>query len=335
MNFKQEIPIFFSCDDNYVPYLTVAIYSLIEHASKDNSYRIIILNSYMSKKNQKELKLMETKNVKIDFEDVSRSLREINNELKLRLRDYYSIAIYYRLFIPNLFSMYEKAIYLDSDVVVLDDVAKLYNIDMGDNLLTTINDPTVSTNEDFRKYSKIGLGVDPDKYINSGMLVMNLREMRKAKIEQKFIYLLLKYNLEVAAPDQDYLNVLCKDRINYISDTWNKVPDFGEIVPEEELHIVHYNMFRKPWHYEDVPYAEIFWRYAIKTKCYEQLKEELNNYTDEQKKADLEGVQALVNLTNKIIRQDIKLVDVVHETDIITEDDSIEDEDFFTIEEWI
>ena len=101
MNIEQEIPIFFSCDDNYVPYLTVAIHSLIENSNKENMYRIIILNTGISKENKRDIKSMMTENVKIDFEDISKQLKEINNELKIRLRDYYSMAIYYRLFIPR------------------------------------------------------------------------------------------------------------------------------------------------------------------------------------------------------------------------------------------
>lgn len=331
MNIKQEIPVFFSCDDNYVPYLTVAIYSLIEHSSKDNNYRIIVLNSGMSKKNQEEIRLMSTKNVKISFEDISESLKDINDELKLRLRDYYSIAIYYRLFIPNLFPMYEKAIYLDADMLILDDVAKLYNMDMEDNLLMAVTDATVNNSKDFKKYSKIALGIEPKNYINSGMLVMNLREMRISKIEQKFIYLLVKYNFEVAAPDQDYLNVLCKYKIKYINETWDKMPDFGSKIPEKDLHIIHYNMMRKPWYYEDVPYSDLFWKYAKQTKYYNVLKEKLNNYTEKQKNEDIEGVKNLVNLTNRIIKQETKFVDVIDEINMITFDNSMENEEFINI----
>lgn len=334
MNIKQEIPIFFSCDDNYVPYLTVAIRSLIDHTSKGNDYSIIILNRGLSLQNQKEIKQMATENVKINFEDVSKSMENINKELQLRLRDYYSVAIYYRLFIPSLFPIYEKAIYLDADMIILDDIANLYNMDMGSNLLMAVTDATVNDSEDFRKYSKIALGIEPKNYINSGMLVMNLREMRKAKIEQKFIYLLLKYNFEVAAPDQDYLNVLCKDRIKYIYENWDKMPDFGAKIPEEELHIIHYNMFRKPWHYDDVPYSDVFWRYAKQTKYYDPLQEKLKNYTNEQKAADIAGVQGLVNLTNNIIKQDVKFVDVAHEVNYIDNDDYAGDEDFLNIFEF-
>ena len=317
---EQEIPIFFSSDDNYVPYLTVAIQSLKEHSNKDKTYRIIILTSSMNEKNRGEIKKLEENNIKIDFEDVSKSLSKIDKELKLRLRDYYSTAIFYRLFIPNLFPYYEKAIYLDADMVVLDDIANLFEMEMGNNMLIATTDMVVNESESFCKYSKVALGLEPEKYINSGMLVMNLREMRKEKIEQKFIYLLLKYNMEVIAPDQDYLNLLCKDRIKYIDESWDKMPDFGKNYNVEDLHIIHYNMMRKPWHYKEVPYSDVFWKYAEKTSYYDSLKYELNNYSQEQIDGDMQGVINLTNLSNKIIGNDLQLIDVVHETKAITED---------------
>ena len=326
MDINQEIPIFFSSDDNYVPYLAVAIRSLIDHTTQNNMYRIIILNTGMNESNQKKLKQMETKNVKINFENISNSVQNIDTELKIRLRDYYSIAIYYRLFIPSLFPMYEKAIYLDADMIILNDVAKLFEIDMEDNLLIATSDSTVNDTEIFKKYTKVALGIEPKKYINSGMLVMNLRGMRQEKIEKKFIYLLLKYNLEVVAPDQDYLNVLCKDRIKYINETWDKMPDFGKKIPQDDLHIIHYNMTRKPWHYDDVPYSDVFWQYAKKTEFCDSIKKEFISYTDEQKESDQIVMKNLANLANKIMDQDVKIIDVVHETNIFeTEKTDLED----------
>ena len=332
MKVEQEIPIFFSSDDNYVPYLTVAIQSLKEHTNREKTYRIIILTSSMNAKNKKELKTLETKNVKIDFEDVSKSLAKIDKELTLRLRDYYSTAIFYRLFIPNLFPYYEKAIYLDADMVILDDVAKLFEMEMENNMLIATTDMVVNESKSFREYSKVALGLEPEKYINSGMLVMNLREMRKEKIEQKFIYLLLKYNMEVIAPDQDYLNLLCKDRIKYIEENWDKMPDYGKDYKEEDLHIIHYNMMRKPWHYKEVPYSNVFWKYAEKTNYYESLKYELNNYTQEQINADMQGVENLTKLSDKILQNNMQLIDVVHETNAITDESNFNTDEILNIE---
>ena len=111
MNSKKEIPVFFSADNNYVPCLTVAMKSLIENSSEKNNYKIIILNSGISEENKRELRKMETNNIRISFTNVDSKVKRIEDELKLRLRDYYSVAIYYRLFIPSIFPEYDKVIY--------------------------------------------------------------------------------------------------------------------------------------------------------------------------------------------------------------------------------
>lgn len=311
---KQEIPIFFSADDNYIPCLSVAIHSLEKNASQDNNYRLIILHSGMSREGKQKIKNWEKENVKISFEDISRVTKKMSKELALRCRDYYSETIYYRMFIPSMFREYEKAIYLDSDIIIQDDIANFFNIDLGDNLLAAVKDEVVNNDKDFIKYSEIALGIDAPRYFNSGVLLMNLREMRKANIENRFVYLLLKYNLDTIAPDQDYLNVLCKDRVMYLPETWDKMPDFGRIYPAQDLHIIHYNMYRKPWHYLDVPYSECFWEYAKETQYYEELKEELENYPEDAKKADMVAGANLIEYSKKIVKQEIKLIDVIDET---------------------
>ena len=98
---------------------------------------------------------------------------------------------------------------------------------------------------------------------------MNLREMRKSKIEEKFIYMLTKYNLQTICPDQDYLNVLCRDRVIYLNESWDKMSQFGTAMDEDEISIIHYNMFRKPWHYKDANYSSLFWKWAKKTEFFD------------------------------------------------------------------
>ena len=315
---KSEIPIFFSADDNYIPCLSVAIHSLIANSSLENNYRIIVLHAGMSLKGKAELKRTETDNVKISFQNISHIISKIGKELSLRLRDYYSETIYYRMFIPFMFPEYDKGIYLDADIALQDDIAKLYNMDMGDNLLCAVRDQVVNGHPDFREYSKVFLGIEPKHYFNSGMLVMNLREMRKAKIEEKFLYRLVNYNLDTIAPDQDYLNILCKDRVLYLPETWNKMPDFGERCDINEIHLIHYNMFRKPWHYDDVPYQETFWEYAKETKYYDELVEQLESYSEESKKQDVTGSDKLLDYARQLIKSDFKFTDI---------DDSLEDDD--------
>lgn len=317
---KSEIPIFFSTDDNYIPCLSVAIHSLEANASDENNYRIIILHTGMSLLGKMELKKLETDNVRISFQNISHITNKMSKDLKLRLRDYYSETIYYRMFIPSMFPEYEKAIYLDGDIILQDDIANLFNLDLKDNLVGAAIDYVVNTTPEFVTYSDAALGLPAKHYFNSGVLVMNLREMRKARIEEKFITMLLNYNLDTIAPDQDYLNVLCKDRVTYFSDTWNKMPDFGKMYDISELHLIHYNMYRKPWHYKDMPYEEAFWKYAKETSYYEKLLKERSEYTDEQKADDIKAGKKLVDYAVFIQNQEIKFKDIVEYAD---EDDDV------------
>ena len=69
-----------------------------------------------------------------------------------------------------------------------------------------------------------------ENYINAGILVMNLKELRNFDFENKFIDLLSKIKFSVAQ-DQDYINVICKNRIKYLPKIWNKQRCFYGIFP--------------------------------------------------------------------------------------------------------
>ena len=308
---KQEIPIFFSTDDTYIPCLSVAIKSIIANANENNIYKIIILNTGLKTENKKAIKDLEKENVKIQFSNITDKIKKINKELEYRLRDYYSVSIYYRLFIPGLFPEYKKAIYLDCDIVVIKDIADLFNIDLKDNFVGAIVDGVVSSSEIFKKYSDLALGLDNKKYFNSGVLLMNLEKFRNEKIKEKFLYLLCNYNFDTIAPDQDYLNVLCKDKVLYLNNGWDKMPIPDPNFDEKDLCLIHYNMFQKPWLYENVLYDEYFWKYAKETIFYDKIKKMQLEYTDEQKENDEKAAEVLLNHALEIIKEDITFASIL------------------------
>ena len=98
---SREIPIFFSTDDNYVPYLDVAIASLVANASKDHNYRIIVLTTGISSENAFKLKQNECDCFVIDIIDISDKLENIRSLFKNIY--HFSVVTYYRLFIASLF----------------------------------------------------------------------------------------------------------------------------------------------------------------------------------------------------------------------------------------
>lgn len=275
MNQKHNmIPIFFSSDDNYLPFLAVSIRSLIENASPDYSYCIHILNNGLDEARLSHILAMQTENVEIRPVDVTSVIAPIAE--RLNLRDYYTVSIYFRLFIASMFPQYHKAIYLDADIAVNGDISELYNISLGKKILGVVSDDIIASHRDFRRYAEEGVGVPYRRYFNSGVLLMNLDAFRLADIERRFVYLLQKYHFETVCPDQDYLNVLCRDRVLYLDKGWNKmsIDRNYDGVPK----IVHYNMFYKPWQYTNIVYQEYFWKYAQMTPFYGELKQMQKNF---------------------------------------------------------
>ena len=293
---KNIVPIFFASDEHYVPYLDVAIISIIKHASKNNKYEITILNSNISRQSQRKILKHQQNNVSIKFYDVNKMLKPI--EEKLPNVFYYGLAAYFRLFIETAFPEYDKAVYLDCDVVLLNDVAKLYETELDDNLVAAVFEQNTSREPMFTNYVKDIIGIEPHTYFNSGVMVMNLKEFRKSKVQDQFIYMLTTYNFDSLAPDQEYLNVICHDRVKYLPTGWNK-QSFPE-APEGKLNLCHFALANKPWHYQDTINSEYFWKYAKYSEFYNDILNEFNNFTEEDKKRDYEGFMQIVQGIQKI-----------------------------------
>lgn len=289
---KELIPIFFATDDRYVPFLCVALNSLITNSSPKNDYKIHVLIDTLSEENKKILRDMQTDSVSVDFHSVTAKLQGICK--RLHIRDYYSKATYYRFFIPEMFPEYNRGVYLDCDIVITDDIAKLYHAPLGNNLVAAAHEEVMTDIEVFGVYSEKVLGVPRNEYFNAGILTMNLAKMREEKIEEQFASLLGKRTYRVAQ-DQDYLNVICYRKATLLSTNWNKTPmpyANRNKIPK----IAHYKINFKPWRYDNIPYAELFWKYAENTHFYADLLEQKATYTAEEKLRDTLQYEGLVSL---------------------------------------
>jgi lipopolysaccharide biosynthesis glycosyltransferase/DNA-binding MarR family transcriptional regulator len=273
------IPVFFSTDDNYIPFLDVTIRSLIENASKEYNYKLIVLNTGLDPENVAKVKQNEQPGFEIEFVDISEQLGYI--KAKLKNVYHFSIVTYYRLFIASLFPEYDKVLYLDCDLVVTGDISELYNTELGKNILGACPEEYVQNTPEFRLYAEKALGVDPDTYVNAGVLVMNLARFRKHKIEKKFIKLITEYDFDLLDPDQAYLNYLCRGRILVLPNGWNKEP--FDIPCEGKKNIVHYALYKKPWQYDDTPDGEFFWSYAEKSTFYDTICSVRDSFGDEER----------------------------------------------------
>ena len=290
---KGIIPLFFATDDNYLPFLAVTLRSLRENSSREYLYKIYVLHSGVSADYEEKIMRFSEEGFEVSFVDVTEKLKSISS--LLHMRDYYTCTTYFRIFIAGMFPQYDKALYLDCDTVILGDISALYSYDLGDNLIGGAPCEGVNSFEVYKKYVEEVDGLNPEMFFNAGVILMNLKSLREENFYERFADLLKKYKFTVIQ-DEDYLNVLCQDRVLQLPRSWNKFPVSKDKLSREDLRIVHYGMTWKPWHYSDIPYQEYFWEYAEKTEFYPVIKNIYDNFSladMERDKSCESGLQAL------------------------------------------
>lgn len=146
--------------------------------------------------------------------------------LKGRLDGYYTDARYseaasFRLLLPELLPEYDKILYLDCDVIIRQDMGALYrDTDVRDNYLAAIYEAPIEGQAERIK----ALGCTPGQYFNSGVLLMNLRQMREESVSERLLKACEKEYMEF--PDQDALNQVCQGRVLPMSPVYNSIRTF-------------------------------------------------------------------------------------------------------------
>jgi len=302
---NREIPIFFTIDNNYAPFLAAALNSAIKNSSPDRSYRAIVLYQDITEESERKLKALEKDNFRIELTPMKANFEALDDRMSNRLRcDYFTLTIYFRLFIPAMFPRYDKGIYIDSDVVLTDDIAKLFDTDIGECYIGACNDLSIADIPPLVAYTENAVGVQKEEYINSGVLLMNLKRMREKDLEGHFLSLLSEYHFDSIAPDQDYLNAMCAGNIYYLGAEWDAMPN-DKKPPLEKTCLIHYNLFSKPWCYDGIQYGDIFWHYAEDCGFIDEIRAYKENYGDDKKQADSECLELLVRRANEIPEQEI------------------------------
>ena len=301
-NTKPVVPVFFGCDNRFVRYMSVALKSLIDHTASNRKYEIHILHTDIDEENQSKVLSMSKKNVKIAFDNIDEDIRNIIAELPLR--DYYSASTYFRLVIATRFPQFEKAVYIDSDTAVIDDVAKLYDVNLGNKLVAAVPEAVMASIDECGRYAEKVLGINRFRYFNAGMLVINCAKWREVNVLQQFIDLVHFYDF-VIAQDQDYLNVICKDKVLYLPRRWNMECIHAWHIGPKRRSIIHYAFAAKPWHDVTTLYGHYFWESAAKTPFFYDIKKDYASYTLEQLEAENHvAVSVAANCIREIERPD-------------------------------
>ena len=239
------INICISCDDNYSEYAGVVTASILKNANKNDKHHFYILDGGVSQENkEKILSLKSIKDCEITFIEIDENKFKIYKNIATH--DYLSIAAYYRLKLGELLPNVDKIIYLDCDTIVNTSLSDLFNTDLQNSYVAGVLDVRVKHKKKWKN----------TKYINSGVLVINLRKIRDDHIEDQY-FEYAKNNPEVVQTgDQDIINFVLKDNIKILPDEWNvQVSHFNSRTSYTKYpKIIHYIGNQKPWKFGAVTY---------------------------------------------------------------------------------
>ena len=231
-DFNYNIPVVFATDDNYVPYLSVAIQSIIENCESNIS--IYVFHVGLNSNNVEYLKLQveSIPNINLAFVDCLKeiSLLDLDSGGVKHLN---SLA-WLRLLIPYILKQYDKVIYLDVDLLVLKDLGELIKVELNDYLIAACRD-TFIVSWDNKACVKDQL-INPQNYFNTGVLLFNTLEFRNKFSKDELLNKAYSSNYFYA--DQDFLNLLCDGNTLLLSSQWNMLkgwlsPDSAEWLTSE------------------------------------------------------------------------------------------------------
>ena len=210
----------FAADDNYAAYLDIVLISLLEHNNFDKNH-IYILDSGISNKNKKIIE--ETCNkfsADLSFIDVYNIEEKFDLSLnKMKVKGNYSLATYSRLFLPSLLPEdVDKLLYLDCDALVLGSFEPIWNINLSNYLGAGVL--ALNGNDEVKEIIDLS---PSDRYINAGMLLVNLKKWREEHIEEKMINELVRLNNKDVhfGMDQGVINSVLKGRIYILRPEFN------------------------------------------------------------------------------------------------------------------
>ena len=229
MNF---LPIVFTCDDAYFKYANVVITSIIYNQNRNCRYEINVLSEFISNENMllARKQLESHPNFTINFV----ILKDFDSS-KFFLNSYMSISTYYRFYIPQLFSHYDRILYLDSDLIVDADISDFASLDFDDKLAICSPSPFIRNKVLKGDDEKFSLNYfthvlkmpDPLQYFNAGVMLYNIKKMNEIDITTK-LFEALEDIKEPFLQDQDILNSVLSNNggVKLISSKYNMTRTF-------------------------------------------------------------------------------------------------------------
>lgn len=273
---SEPIVVVCAADDNYAMPVAVMLRSVLANLNRDRSLITYIIDGDITPSNKRRVE-RSLRSDRCEVRWLAKPEALINSSL---VKDanvsggaaHLSIASWYRLVIPELLpTQFQKAIYLDCDVVVSADLSKLWDIDPGENYLLAVPrlerlGSYVSSSGALMNWQELGFAPDA-KYFNAGVLVFNLEKWRSGQMCDQALNYLAHNRQYTRWADQCVLNGVIAGQWGELDRRWNSM-EVRELTKAEvdDAFILHYTSSSKPWFSpDDYPAKTVFFQYLDMT----------------------------------------------------------------------
>ena len=228
---------------------------------------------------------------------------------------HFSQANYYRFFLPLIFKNFSKVVYLDSDLILLDDISNFYFSDIGENIFGAVKDFPMeilrSAYKEHDTYLREVLGMkDSASYFNTGVLLCNVVKMIEEDFTRKCLDRLMKIRSPIFV-DQCVINSLTEGDVYFFDLSWNLMVNtiafekrllmrtanesLGKLMEAyDRPKIIHYASEAKPWKRDSCKNecAHYWWHYANRTPFLDQFLQQLIDITPESNSSRIDAEDA-------------------------------------------
>jgi len=212
----SKINVLYATDTNYMPHAAASIYSLLDKNRDAQQIKIFIIDDNISEDAKSKLANMVSSfsNASVVFHPFSL----IKPKLGIKETWFASVG-YARLMISDI-TTDDKILYIDCDTIINGSLEELWNTDIENYYVAGVLDnPIVAARE------KVEISAD-DNYINSGVLLINLKKWREDNIEEKIVDMINRHNGFVVHHDQGIINGVCNKAIKILHPKFNTMSQF-------------------------------------------------------------------------------------------------------------
>ena len=274
----DKINIVLATDKNYAQHAAVTITSILCNTTQQSNIQFYIIDDNIDDDNKTKLQdTVKQFNSNIIFVKIPE-----NSLNQVFVSGGITRAAYFRLAIPNILpKTVNKVIYLDCDLIVLDDIVNLWNLDMCQKPVAATEDFGILSSTSKCREKEINLNWKKEySYFNSGVLLIDVMLWRKNNYASQLIELVQTHKFR--HHDQDALNYLFMNNWTSLPLCWNVIPPVfnmnlsiikNKIMRQNALKalnnisIIHYAGGYKPWEYKIYKgFNEGYYEYLGKTE---------------------------------------------------------------------